>query len=76
MGGANVAKACKEVIQTADYVAYRDHDPLFPDSAVMTKELFSNEINRATTELLQNLRLGASQKLENSEGKERASCCI
>ena len=62
MGGPSVMKACKEAVQTADYVAYRDCNPLFPDSAVMTKELFSDEINKAATEVLQDLRLGANQK--------------
>ena len=62
MGGPSVVKAGKEAVQTADYVAYRDHNPLFPDSAVMTKELFSDEINKAATEVLQDLRLGANQK--------------
>ncbi len=57
-GGGSYADYCKEAMETVDYRAYRDADPLYPDSAVMTKELFSNEINQGAKEVLKNLGSG------------------
>ena len=61
MGGDYVSYYCKEAVNTADYAAYRDHDPLYPDSAVMTKELFSDEIQKAGKEALEELGLAPGQ---------------
>lgn len=55
--------ACKVAIDTADYVAYRDHDPLYPDSAVMTKELYYDEINDAAKEVMNDLFPTNSQNI-------------
>jgi len=46
---------CKKAIETADYIAFRDKNPLFPDSAVMMKELYPNKISEAAEEVLQDL---------------------
>jgi len=65
LGGLKTNPACSKAVETADYVAYRDHDPLFPDSAVMMHELFSNEINQAANQVLQDLfpeRTGTMRK--------------
>lgn len=53
--GGTASNACKESIDTADYVAYRDKDPLFPDSAVMIKELYHDKISKAAEEVMQDL---------------------
>lgn len=61
--GGKAASACKEAVNTADYVAYRDKGPLlYPDSAVMTKELYSNEIEKAAMEVLAELQFANDQK--------------
>jgi hypothetical protein len=60
LGGTGVHKHCEEAVQTADYKAYRDHDPLFPDSAIMTRELFSKQIAQASKEV--HAELGTNQE--------------
>jgi drug/metabolite transporter (DMT)-like permease len=57
LGGAarGKQKACWEGIDTADHAVFRDGNPLYPDSAVMTKELFADQINEAANEVLQDL---------------------
>ena len=42
MGGQRFTPACNAAVQSADYVAFRDKDPLVPDSAVMVKELYGD----------------------------------
>lgn len=54
-GGLHPAESCKRAIDTSDYVAYRDHGPLYPDSAVMTKELYGKEINDAAKVVISEL---------------------
>ena len=53
--GGTPCNECKQSIETADYVAFRDKDPLFPDSAVMMKELYPDKISIAAEEVLQEL---------------------
>lgn len=36
--------SCKQALASADYVRFRDKDPLAPDSSVMTKELYGHDI--------------------------------
>lgn len=57
LGGATRGKnkACRKGIDTADHAVWRDGNPLYPDSAVMMKELFANEINEAANDVLQDL---------------------
>jgi hypothetical protein len=65
LGGLARKVACEEALQTADYKAFRDYDPLFPDSAVMTKELFSNEIDTASNEVLKDLFPNRTESVRN-----------
>jgi hypothetical protein len=44
--GGTPCKACKKAIETADYIAFRDKNPLFPDSAVMMRELYHEKISK------------------------------
>jgi hypothetical protein len=44
MGGYPGKPACNAAVQSADYVALRDSDPMVPDSAVMVKELYGAEM--------------------------------
>eukprot|EP00984_Skeletonema_dohrnii_P014775 scaffold6278_cov135-Skeletonema_dohrnii-CCMP3373.AAC.4 len=53
--GGTPCNECKKAIETADYIALRDKNPLFPDSAVMMKELYPNKISEAAEEVLQDL---------------------
>eukprot|EP00985_Skeletonema_marinoi_P031351 scaffold37662_cov135-Skeletonema_marinoi.AAC.4 len=53
--GGTPCNGCKKAIETADYIAFRDKNPLFPDSAVMMKELYPNKISEAAEEVLQDL---------------------
>ncbi len=77
--GGRVADFCKEPLETADYTAFRDRDPLFPDSAVMTKELFSDEIQAGAKEVLQELKSVKKyiavqhRKIKDEDPKEIAS---
>ena len=48
---------CKKAIDSADYVAFRDSDPLYPDSAVMIKELYGKEIDSVARVVLDELFL-------------------
>ena len=43
---------CKDALRTADYVSFRDRDPLFPDSAVMVRELFGSDVDEAADAVL------------------------
>ncbi len=54
-GGGSIASYCEEAIETADYVAYRDASPLYPDSAVMTRELFAKEIEEGANAVWKDL---------------------
>eukprot|EP00591_Stephanopyxis_turris_P005495 CAMPEP_0195530322 /NCGR_PEP_ID=MMETSP0794_2-20130614/33174_1 /TAXON_ID=515487 /ORGANISM="Stephanopyxis turris, Strain CCMP 815" /LENGTH=333 /DNA_ID=CAMNT_0040661805 /DNA_START=526 /DNA_END=1527 /DNA_ORIENTATION=+ len=69
LGGLG-GKACKEAEDTADYVAYRDKGPLHPDSAVMTKALYPDEIQRAAKEVLEELGFSDNQKFVAVQKKE------
>jgi len=53
--GGNTNKVCEVAEDTADYKVYRDKKPAFPDSAVMTKELFHDDIVDAAKEVLKEL---------------------
>jgi hypothetical protein len=55
MGGQRPSQACKKAMDTSDYVAYRDHDPLAPDSAVMTKELFGDVVDQTAHDVMKEL---------------------
>jgi hypothetical protein len=55
--GGTPCNACKKSIETADYIAFRDKNPLFPDSAVMMKELYPDKISKAAEEVLKDLSL-------------------
>ena len=44
MGGYPGIPACKAAADSADYVAFRDLDPLVPDPAVMVRELFYDDV--------------------------------
>eukprot|EP00588_Corethron_pennatum_P024866 CAMPEP_0194332584 /NCGR_PEP_ID=MMETSP0171-20130528/59606_1 /TAXON_ID=218684 /ORGANISM="Corethron pennatum, Strain L29A3" /LENGTH=238 /DNA_ID=CAMNT_0039094495 /DNA_START=295 /DNA_END=1008 /DNA_ORIENTATION=- len=55
LGGLKVKGSCKKAVDTADFAVYRDHDPLCPDSAVMTKELFQEDIREAARYVLKDL---------------------
>mmetsp|Transcript_11788 Transcript_11788/g.26605 ORF Transcript_11788/g.26605 Transcript_11788/m.26605 type:complete len:449 (-) Transcript_11788:158-1504(-) len=62
LGGARTKGACKEAEDTADYRAYRDKGPLYPDSAIMTKELFPDKIKRGAREALEELGFADDQR--------------
>jgi len=47
--------ACKAPAQDADYVSFRDKEPLAPDSACMVREIFGNEIEKASKNVLKDL---------------------
>ena len=47
--------ACWEAIKTADHAVYRDGNPLYPDSAVMMKELFADKINKVGKDVVHDL---------------------
>ena len=47
--------ACWDAIKTADHTVYCDGNPLYPDSAVMMKELFANKINKVGKDVLHDL---------------------
>eukprot|EP00534_Pseudo-nitzschia_fraudulenta_P003550 CAMPEP_0201117488 /NCGR_PEP_ID=MMETSP0850-20130426/1439_1 /ASSEMBLY_ACC=CAM_ASM_000622 /TAXON_ID=183588 /ORGANISM="Pseudo-nitzschia fraudulenta, Strain WWA7" /LENGTH=450 /DNA_ID=CAMNT_0047381821 /DNA_START=32 /DNA_END=1384 /DNA_ORIENTATION=- len=76
LGGARTQGVCREAEDTADYRAYRDKGPLYPDSAIMTKELFPDEIERGAREALGELgfaddqRFVAVQQFRIAEGIE------
>ena len=54
--GQVVNPDCGRAIDSADYVAFRDIDPLYPDSAVMTKELYDGkEIDNVARVVLEEL---------------------
>ena len=53
--GRVVNPDCGRAIDSADYVAFRDIDPLYPDSAVMTKELYGQEIDNVARAVLEEL---------------------
>jgi len=46
---------CRKAVDTADFITYRDHDPMVPDSTVITKELFKDKISAASNEVLKEL---------------------
>ena len=48
-------QACKRALDTADYISFRDHDPLYPDSACMIRELYGERINEASEAVLKEL---------------------
>lgn len=68
--GGIPTRACKEAVQSSDFVAYRDRDNNLypPDSAVMTRELFQDEIDGAAKGVLQELEL-LFQQHKSSNGK-------
>lgn len=45
LGGYPGTRACNVAVESADHVGFRDREPLIPDSAVMTKELFGEDIS-------------------------------
>ena len=53
--GGKPCNSCKKSIETADYIAFRDKDPLFPDSAVMMKELYHDKISKTAVEVMKDL---------------------
>jgi len=55
MGGYPPIKECRAAVSTADFIGYRDRDHLTPDSAIMTKELFSSEIEDTAKVILHEL---------------------
>jgi len=55
VGGIPRNPACKRAVDSADFVAFRDHEPLYPDSAVMTRELYGEKINSLAKEVMQEL---------------------
>jgi hypothetical protein len=56
MGGQRASQACKKAMDTSDYVAYRDQDPLAPDSAVMTKELYGDLVDQTANTVMKELQ--------------------
>ena len=48
-------QACKRAIDTADYISFRDHDPLYPDSACIIRDLYGERINKASEAILEEL---------------------
>ena len=53
--GGHIHQSCQTPVNTADFLLYRDRDPLNPDSAVMTKELFHDEIDDTAKDVLKEL---------------------
>lgn len=61
--GGKTSRECEEAVRTADYAAFRDKDPLFPDSAVMIRELFSEQIDGASKVVRAELGTKSHQRL-------------
>jgi hypothetical protein len=55
MGGYPGKLACNAAVQSADYVALRDSDPMVPDSAVMVKELYGDVISSTVDEVINSI---------------------
>lgn len=53
--GGDIHPSCQDAVNSADFIAYRDRAPTYPDSAVMTKELFHDDIANAAKEVLKEL---------------------
>jgi hypothetical protein len=67
LGGGSVYRGCKTAVDTVDYAVYRDHDPLVPDSAVMTKELFGDLISSMTEDVRKDIFASPPQNLSNQK---------
>ncbi len=55
LGGYPGLSVCNKAIETADHVSLRDREPLVPDCAVMTKELFGDHVSSVRHEVTKDL---------------------
>lgn len=66
-GVSNALPSCRKAIDQADFKAYRDSDPSYPDSAVMIKDLYPNEIHNAAQLVRNELQhLGSTKDFKSS----------
>jgi hypothetical protein len=61
--GGNIGPECAEAANTADFGSFRDPKfPSYPDSAVMTKELYGKEIDIMADQVMDEIFPSASEK--------------
>ena len=82
-GGKTGLEVCRKATRVADYVAFRDSDPLAPDCAVMTKELHGDYVSAISEKVVNELFGGvrgpkhvavqAKTKIASNHVKEIAS---